>query len=191
MNTCQHGWSEGAGCDHPGCWNWSAEEKDYISAFLATVSTVAELRFALGVIEESLQIRQYANECGLRFDANGAWGDLAIKSQVTKEGFRSDFVFQDFTVFKGWHPILIVEIDDPSHWKLPGKAQGDRVRDRLFLVRGGVPTMRFSNEEVMSQRNSCVREVFGFLDQYARRQYEELATKARSVQPDPEEVHRA
>lgn len=61
---------------------------------------------------------------------------------------RSDFAVR---VAPGlpWGRGLLVEVDDPSHWRSEEKSVADKVRDRAAALLGWA-TMRFSNQEVLS-----------------------------------------
>jgi hypothetical protein len=146
MTVCEHGMAMGeCGClPCPHCIDRPPHQ--IIAAFVRNVGSISEVRFALGIAELAEDI--FACRPGdFSFYYQGS--NLRVRSQVSSDQGRIDFAFYG----DGWLPhrlLLLVEIDDPSHWRDQYKAAADRVRDRNHLLQLDVPTIRFSNEEAQA-----------------------------------------
>lgn len=167
--------------DDWGNW-WCDEEfsrEQAIARFMRRVSTVAEMRFFLGLLE-NVEVVGLTAVGYLMFDIDGA--RLIVCAQRVVEEVRVDFILG--VRVRERHPkgCLFVEIDDPSHWRDPVKAASDRVRDRRHLRATHMPTMRFSNEEVTGNPSACAVEAL----EYCVTQFELEQEGMTAIHPPPE-----
>lgn len=131
-----------------------------VEDFFSRIKTPSELRFARALEAQAEEVyeQEVSGELSFAYDNS----IFILKSQFrTTETKRADFaIFRD-----GREPqaIVMVEIDDPSHWKEKWKESSDRVRDRETALRWLVPTMRFTNSEVGRDPMACALEVLKFI----------------------------
>jgi hypothetical protein len=121
--------------------------------FLAGISSNFERSFAEALLA-SVMVTS-AQRRRVTFIESGSF--LIVESQVRFVDFgdetRADFVFSLDHGPGAERRVLIVEIDDASHWHSGKKAAADRARDRWNLFARNLPTMRFSNQEVALSRD--------------------------------------
>lgn len=131
------------------------ERDDYevISGFLRRCSTLAETRFALALLEGTTFVADTDEEDGIALsvwhgpEAEETQSDVEARCQVcVLAGTRSDFLLT--VLYGNFKRHVVVEIDDPSHWKDDTKAAEDRARD-LAILGLGIPTVRLTNAQAM------------------------------------------
>ena len=130
-----------------------------VSLFMRRVATIAEMRFFAGLLS-FIKVDGITSPGHLLFTAQGA--NLVVAAQITIGSTRADFVLGVRDREGSCYGRLLVEIDDPSHWRDPEKAAADRVRDRYNLGHSRRPTMRFSNEEVIADPKVCARQALSY-----------------------------
>lgn len=121
-----------------------------IAAFLRTCSTLAEARFAAGLIAECEVLGYAAGAVSLMPADPESCLVFELRSQVAlMPDTRSDFaVFYPVpSSVPSRRLIALIEVDDPSHWSSEAKAAADRRRDLDALASLGVPTLRVTNRE--------------------------------------------
>lgn len=132
--------------------------------FVSRTTTFAESRFALGVCLEGYHVSECPGGLYVETPSQG----FIIDTQVVAGSARYDFVFfeADKDLRRG-RAILVVEIDDPSHWRDPNKSVADKVRDRVTLRSSSAPTMRFSNDELSGAGfRLCAREALLYVHRF-------------------------
>lgn len=157
LPECAHHCLPGC-CDIRGCEHAPRAEHVVASEFVLRQTTLAEARFALGVIAVASEIYDWKEEA-LALEYEGV-NEIELRSQVAVGGCRIDFVFYREQVPP--LPVLVVEIDDPSHWRDAQKAAADRARDRRHLATG-VPTMRFSNDEICDDPIAAAKQALQYV----------------------------
>lgn len=118
-------------------------KEQMIVGFLRRCATIAETRFAMGLIEACSVDRLEDGSLSLSHEGEGAY--FSIQCQVSLlPDTRSDFVIRS-----GGTLVAVVEVDDPTHWRDEGKADADRLRDLRMLSECGIPTIRVTNARAM------------------------------------------